>query len=76
MFSTFKPCVMPPILMGNNTYMAVTEKGSIIIGEGTFHDVLCVPSLSHNLLSIYQINKNGVGKTQEFITNLIIIKYL
>ena len=46
--------------------MTVCGKGSIDIGDGIFHDVLCVPSLSSNLLFIYQITHSGTGKTIEF----------
>lgn len=63
MFSSFEPCVMPPILIGNNIYMIVIGKGYIDIGDDTLTDVLCVPHLSNNLLSIYQITHGGVGKT-------------
>ncbi|WP_197054055.1 hypothetical protein, partial [[Clostridium] innocuum] len=44
MFSSIEPCNSPNILMGNNTFMRVCGKGSIPMGEGTFNDVLCVPS--------------------------------
>lgn len=76
MFSSFEPCVKSPILMGNNTYMSVIEKDSIYIGDGTFNDVLCVPHLSNNLLSIYHITHGGVGKTMEFTPDSVIIQDL
>lgn len=60
--------------MGNNTYMSVCGKGSIDIDDGTFNDVLCVPSLSTNLLSIYQIAHNGTGKTVEFTLDSVHIR--
>ena len=52
-FSSFEASSTPHILMGNNIVTIVCGKGSIDIDDGTFHDVLCVPSLSFNLLSIY-----------------------
>ena len=76
MFSSFEPCNSPHILMGNNTYMKVSGKGSIDMGEGTFNDVLCVPSLSTNLLSIYQITHGGQGKIVEFTPDRVYIRDL
>ena len=52
-FLSFEASPTPHILMGNNTIMTVCGKGYIDIDVGTFHDVLCVPSFSSNLLSIY-----------------------
>ena len=74
LFSSFKASPTPHILMGNNTVMTVCGKGSIDIDDGTFHNVLCVPSLSSNLLSIYQITHNGTGKTVEFSRDSVLIK--
>lgn len=36
---------MPTILMGDDTPVEVHGKGYVDVGEGTFEDVLCVPSL-------------------------------
>lgn len=74
MFSYIEPCTSPPILMGNNTYMKVCGKGSIPMGEGTFDDVLCVPSLTTNLLSIYQITRGEQGKIVEFTLDYVYIR--
>ena len=57
--------------MGNNIVMNICGKCSIDIDDGTFHDVLCVPSLSSNLLSIYQITHSGIGKKIEFAQDLV-----
>lgn len=67
---------MPPILMGNNTYINVIGKGSIYIGDGTFNDVLCVPHLSNNLLFIYQVTHSGARKIVEFTPDLVHIRDL
>ena len=76
MFSSFDPCHTPPILMGNYTYMNVIGKGTIDKGKGYFKDVLCVPHLSHNLLSIYQLTHGDRGRTVEFTPDSIFIKDL
>lgn len=62
--------------MGNHTHMNVTRKGSIDIGDGTFNGVLCVPHLTNNLLSIYQITHGSTRKIVEFTPNFIIIREL
>ena len=51
------------LLMGNKTALPVYKKGSIGIHDGTFNDVMYVPSLFANLLSVYQISHSGSGKT-------------
>ena len=66
LFSSFEASPTPHILMGNNTVMTVGRKSYIGIDDGTFHDVLCVSSLSSNLLSIYQITHSGTMKIVEF----------
>ena len=57
---------MPSILMSDDTPIEVCGRGFVDLGHGTFHDVLCVPSLSTNLLSVYQITHTGLGKQVEF----------
>ena len=76
MFSSFDPCHTPPILMGNHTYMNVIGKGTIDKEEEYFKDVLCVPHLSHNLLSIYQLTHGDRRRTVEFTLDLVFIKEL
>ena len=46
--------------------LSVVGYGTIQVDNGHFNDVLCVPSLSCNHLSIYQITHSGEGKTVEF----------
>ena len=67
---------MPSILMGNHTPVEVCGRGYVDVGDGTFHDVLCVPSLSSNLLSIYQITHIGLGKRVEFAPDSVEIREL
>ena len=64
-------CTMPSILMGDDTLVEVCGRGFVDVVEVTFHDVPCVPSLSTNILSIYQITYIGLGKQIEFTPNLV-----
>jgi hypothetical protein len=50
--------------------------GIVQVENGHFNDVLCVPSLSCNLLSIYQITHLGEGKTIEFSPHQVVIKHI
>lgn len=59
--------------MANDSSLLVCGKGSIGIEDGRFNDVLCVPSLSRNILSIYQITHNGSRKTVEFTPDYVIV---
>ena len=52
-FSTLEASPIPHILMGNNVDLPVCEKGSVRIQDGIFNDVLYVPSMSANLVSIF-----------------------
>ena len=60
--------------MGNNTVMTICRKSSIGIDDGTFHDAICVPYLSSNLLSIYQITHSGTWKIVEFAQDSVHIR--
>lgn len=59
------------ILMENGVYLDVFGKGVIDVPNGNFHDVLCILDIRHNLLSIYQIEKDG--KSIEFTPNSMFI---
>jgi hypothetical protein len=54
-FSSLIPCSRPPILMGDDNLVAVAEEGRVELHNGSFENILHVPKLSMNLLSIYQI---------------------
>ena len=74
--ASLEPCIMPSILMGDDTPVEVCGRGFVDVGDDTFHDVLCVPSLSSNLLSIYQITHTGLGKQVEFTPDSVEIHEL
>ena len=54
-FSSLKQSKVPHILVGDDTKMEVEGKGHVEMDNGEFKDVLYIPNLSSNLLSIYQI---------------------
>jgi hypothetical protein len=58
-FSSLSPCSRPPILMGDDTPVAVVGEGRVELHNGSFENVLHVPKLSMNLLSVYQITQKG-----------------
>ena len=67
---------MPSIFMGDGTPIEVCGRGYVDVGNDTFHDVLYVPSLSTNLLSVYQITHIGLSKQVEFTPDLVEIHEL
>jgi len=61
-FSSFQSFDGPSIQMGNNSKVQTKGKGSIQLEHGRFKDVLFVPSLASNLLSVYQMTHTGSPK--------------
>jgi hypothetical protein len=61
-YSSLDACKVPPILMGDNSSVEVTGKGRIELDNGSFENVLYVPKLFVNLLSVYQMKNFGTGK--------------
>jgi hypothetical protein len=62
-FSALNECNTKKIFVGDDRSLSVVGYGTIQVENGNFNDVLCVPSLSCNLLSVYQITNSGEGKT-------------
>lgn len=54
--------------------MEVEGKGEVEMENGVFKDVLYVPNLTSNLLSIYQITHYGGGNKVEFLPDLVVVK--
>jgi hypothetical protein len=75
-FSTLNECNTKKIFVGDDRSLSVVGSGTIQVENGHFNDVLCVPSLSCNLLSVYQITHSGEGKTVEFSPHQVVIKDL
>ena len=57
--------------MGDDTKLEVEGKGNVEMENLEFKDVLYVPNLSSNLLSIYQITHLVDGHKVEFLPNLV-----
>jgi hypothetical protein len=70
-FSSLSPCSRPPILMGDDTPVDVEGEGRVELHNGNFENVIHVPNLSMNILSIYQITQIGIRF--EFTSDSIIV---
>ena len=76
MFSSLNDCNTKNIYVGDDRSLSVVGTGTVHIDNGQFNDVLCVPTLSCNLLSVYQITHSGEGKIVEFSPHDVVIKDL
>ena len=54
-FSTRNECNTKKIFVGDDISLSGVRSRLVHVDNGYFNDVLCVPSLSCNLLSVYQI---------------------
>jgi hypothetical protein len=70
-YSSLDECNGPPILMGDNSSVEVTDKGRIELTNGSFEIVLHVPKLSVNLLSMYEMTNFFIGKKFIFTPNVV-----
>ena len=75
-FSTLNECNTKKIFVGDDRSLSVEGFGTVQVENGHFNDVLCVPDLSCNLLSVYQITHSGEGKTVKFSPHQVVIKDL
>jgi hypothetical protein len=73
-FYALNECNTKQIFVGDDRSLCVERLGTIQVDNGHFNDVLCVASLSCNLLSLYQITHSGEGKTVEFSPHQVVIK--
>ena len=65
-FSSLHAYSGPPILMGDNSTVAATRQGRVQFEAGSFENVLHIPRLSVNLLSMYQMTHTSSGRIVEF----------
>ena len=73
-FSTMHECNTKQIFVGYDISLSVVGYGIVPIENGNFSDVLCIPRISCNLLSVYQITHSGEGKTVLFTPHQVVIK--
>eukprot|EP00253_Pinus_taeda_P011076 PITA_11076 len=76
MFPSLNDCNTKNIYVGDDRSLNVVGTGTVHLDNGQFNDVLCVPPLSSNLLSVYQITHSGEGKIVEFSPHDVVIKDL
>ena len=76
MFSFLNDCNTKNIYVGDDRSLSVVGTLTVHLDNGQFNDVLCVPTLSYKLLSVYQITHLGEGKTVEFSPHDVVIKDL
>jgi hypothetical protein len=75
-FYALNECNAKKIFVGDDRPLSVVGSRTVEVDNGHFNDVLCVPSLSCNLLSVYQITLSGEGKIVEFSPHQVVIKDL
>ena len=61
-FCALNECNTKKIYVGDDRSLSVVRSGTVQVDNGHFNDVLCVPSLSCNFLSVYQITHSGEVK--------------
>jgi hypothetical protein len=70
-FTSLSSCSGPPILMGDDTPIAVAGEGRVELPNGSFENVLDAPNLSINHLSVYHITQ--IDKRVEFTSDSITV---
>jgi hypothetical protein len=75
-FSTLNECNTKNIFIDDDRSLNVVGSRIVQVDNDHFNDVLCVPSLSYNLLSEYRITHSGEGKTVEFSPHQVVINDL
>ena len=73
-FFTMHECSTKKIFIGDDRALSVVGFGTFIVDNGHFSDVLCVPRISCNLLSVYEFTHSGEGKTVTFTPHQVVIK--
>jgi hypothetical protein len=73
-FSSLKECNNKKIFVGDDRSLTVVVSGVVQVYIDHCNDVLCIPSISCNLLLVYQITHLGEGKTIEFAPHQVVIK--
>ena len=61
-FSSLEMSKGPPIVLGDDSLTEILGKGRIDLDDGQFSNVLYVPGIASNLLSVYQMTHTGSPK--------------
>jgi hypothetical protein len=64
-------CKGPPIMMGGNSYVEVTDKGRIELTNESFKNVLDIPKVSFNLISVYWMMNSDTRNKFIFTPNFV-----
>ena len=72
-FSSLHAYSGPPILMGDNSAVAATGQGRVQFEDGIFENVLHIPRLFVNLLSVYQMTHTSSRRKVEFTLDSVSI---
>ena len=64
------------IFFCDDRYFSVEGSRIVHLNNGQIQDVLCVPKLSCNLLSVYQITHSDEGKSVLFTPHQVVIRDL
>ena len=72
-FSSIEESTRSPIYLGDATPTKVCGEGIVDLEGGFFKNVLHVPSLFENILSIYHITHSGSGRKVEFTLDSAVI---
>jgi hypothetical protein len=70
-YSSLDACKGPPILMGDNFSVEVTDKGGIELTNGSFKNVFHVPKLYVNLVFMYRMTNSITEKKVISTTNSV-----
>ncbi|KAH9292456.1 hypothetical protein KI387_042361 [Taxus chinensis] len=76
LLSSISACSTSHISVGNSASVDVLGSGIVNMPNGHLNNVLYVPHMSNNLLSIYQICNSGDGRTVEFSPDKVVIREL
>ena len=68
-FSSLETRKSIPIHMGDDSTIISKGQGTVDLENGFFSNVLYVPSLASNILSVYQMTHTGMPKRVSFIPN-------
>ena len=67
-------CNTKQIFIGDDRSLDVVGSRLVLVDNGHFSEVLCVPRISCNLLSVYQITHSSEVKTITFTPHQVVIK--